>query len=234
MSEAQHSPLDNVASEFATYEDFLDSQISSTDLYYLEDEELARQLVELGYRGSGEVIRRDEFEAKKKAIEDARLSKKAPPKQLASEGIDFEGDIFLAQLAAREEPNRDGRMTTIIFIRHKNTRGQEISGYIDFAHRIKTDSKLEDYFTGKRRLLPRPSDLSFYNWETQASKSTGTPNYDVITDKYPGLLFKNKRDRKIINVDPKADIGDNTTRAVLKSKHYLQVVFYDHETRRKA
>ena len=61
------------------------------------------------------------------------MSKKAPPKQLASEGIDFEGDIFLAQLAAREEPNRDGRMTTIIFIRHKNTRGQEISGYIDFV-----------------------------------------------------------------------------------------------------
>ena len=29
-------------------------------------------MVELGYRGSGEVIRRDEFEAKKKAIEDAR------------------------------------------------------------------------------------------------------------------------------------------------------------------
>ena len=44
MSEAQHSPLDNVASEFATYEDFLDSQISSTDLYYLEDEELVSKV----------------------------------------------------------------------------------------------------------------------------------------------------------------------------------------------
>ena len=40
--------------EFATYEDYLDSQITKTDLYYLEDQELARQLVELGYRGSGE------------------------------------------------------------------------------------------------------------------------------------------------------------------------------------
>lgn len=69
MSEAQHSPLDNVASEFATYEDFLDSQISAVDLYYLEDEELARQLVELGYRGSGEVIRRDEFEVRKRKKE---------------------------------------------------------------------------------------------------------------------------------------------------------------------
>lgn len=30
------------------YEDYLDSQITGTDMYYLEDLELARQLVELG------------------------------------------------------------------------------------------------------------------------------------------------------------------------------------------
>lgn len=33
-----------------SYEDYLDSQITKTDLFYLEDVELARQLVELGYR----------------------------------------------------------------------------------------------------------------------------------------------------------------------------------------
>jgi len=235
VEDQQHSPLDNVAAEFPTYEDFLDSQISTTDLYYLEDEELARQLVELGYRGTGEVIKREEFDAKKKAIEDARNNKKAPPKQLASEGIDLSDNLFLQELAKREGPNRDGRLTTILFIRHKNSRGQEISGYIDFAHRLKTDTQVESYFTRKKLLLPRPSDLSCaYNWETQASKSTQTPNYDIITDKYPGLLFKNRRDRKIINVDPKAEIGDNTIRTTLRCPQYLQVVFYDHETRRKA
>lgn len=31
-----------------SYEDYLDSQITGTDMYYLEDLELARQLVELG------------------------------------------------------------------------------------------------------------------------------------------------------------------------------------------
>ncbi len=30
------------------YEDYLDSQINTTDVYYLEDVELARHLVELG------------------------------------------------------------------------------------------------------------------------------------------------------------------------------------------
>ena len=55
-------------SEFPTYEDYLDDQITPTDLFYLEDEELARQLVELGYRYSGEVLKREEFEARKKEM----------------------------------------------------------------------------------------------------------------------------------------------------------------------
>ena len=37
------------------------------DMYYLEDEEMARQLVELGYRGDGEILRREEFDARKEA-----------------------------------------------------------------------------------------------------------------------------------------------------------------------
>ena len=44
---------------------------------------------------------------------------------------------------------------------------------------------------------------SFYNWETQTSTSNPTPNYQVIAENASGLLFKNKRDRKILNVDPK-------------------------------
>ena len=59
--------------DWVIVEDFLevwrDSQITQQDLFYLEDEELARQLVELGYRGSGEVLKREEFEAKKAALE---------------------------------------------------------------------------------------------------------------------------------------------------------------------
>lgn len=51
-------------------------------------------------------------------------------------------------------------LQTIIFIRDKNARGQEISGYIDYAHRMKTED-FEPYFAGKKRLLPRPSDLRY-------------------------------------------------------------------------
>jgi hypothetical protein len=124
-------------------------------------------------------------------------------------------------------------MTTIIFIRDKNSRGQEISGYIDYAHRLKTE-EFEPYFAGRKRLLPRPTDLSFYNWETQSCTSNATPNYQVIAENTSGLLFKNKRDRKILNVDPKASTpGDNSTRVVVETARYTQVVLYDHITRRK-
>ena len=89
VDEMRGGAVDGIVGEFATYEDYLDSQISPTDLYYLEDEDLARQLVELGYRGSGETLKREEFEARKKAVEQARQNKlRAAPKALASAAKD--------------------------------------------------------------------------------------------------------------------------------------------------
>ncbi|KAJ3105801.1 hypothetical protein HK100_003818 [Physocladia obscura] len=225
---------DTTVTEFATYEDYLDSQITPIDLYYLEDKELARQLVELGYRGSGEPLKREEFDARKKASETFRLAKRLATKVLASQGKDLHGSSFLQALADREEPNRSGKLTSILFIRTFNSKKQEISGYIDYAHRLKTEN-FEAIFAKTKTLMPRPSDLSFYNWETQTCTSNATPNFQVIADNENGILFKNKRDRKIINVDPReSNPGDNTTRVQIPTKEHTQVVIYDHLTRRKA
>ena len=122
---------------------------------------------------------------------------------------------------------------SIIFIRDKNHKGQEVSGYIDFAYRLKCEN-FEPYFEGKKKLKPKPTDLSYYNWETQTSTSNSSPNFQVIADNEAGLLFKNKRDRKVINVDPKSNPGDNSTRTEIRTKEYMQVVIYDHMTRRKS
>ena len=253
MAEEQGTVVDGIVGEFSSYEDYLDSQISPTDLYYLEDEDLARQLVvraqtrlapscmactqsrglalarapislqELGYRGSGETLKREEFEARKRAAEQARMNKlRAAPKALASASKDLSGFPFLASLAEREEMVRNGKLTTIIFIRDKNHKGQEVSGYIDYAHRLKTEN-FEPYFERKHKLMPKPSDLSFYNWETQTSTSNATQNFQVIADNEAGLLFKNKRDRKVINVDPKSRPGDNSRRIELQTHEYIQV-----------
>ncbi|KAI4542798.1 hypothetical protein MG293_006924 [Ovis ammon polii] len=240
--------VDNIVTQFNTYEDFLDSQITTLDLYYLEDEGLARQLVELGYRGTGEVVKREDFEARKAAIEIARLAERTQKKTLTSAGKDLH-DNFLKALAAREEDNRSGKVSvsafhseiknvylkgrlSVIFIRDKNSRGQEVSGYIDYAHRLKTED-FEVYFSGKKRLLPRPTDMSFYNWDSHIAVWNSTPNYQVIADNPEGLLFKYKRDRKILNVDPKAQPGDNSTRSPIITELYTQAVIFDHVSRRK-
>lgn len=95
---------------------------------------------------------------------------------------------------------------------------------------------------------------SYYNWDTQLATSTPSSNFQVI-DSHTGILFKNKRDRKVINVDPKGPCGDNSTRTVIATDEYVQVrhahanhparfphpwlcrpqaVIYDHTTRRKS
>jgi hypothetical protein len=51
-------------------------------------------------------------------------------------------------LASREELVRTGKMTTIIFIRDRNNNDQEISGYIDYAQRLRTE-EFGPYFDRK-------------------------------------------------------------------------------------
>uniref|UniRef100_M3Y563 Cilia- and flagella-associated protein 299 n=1 Tax=Mustela putorius furo TaxID=9669 RepID=M3Y563_MUSPF len=79
------------------------------------DESLARQLVELGYRGTGEVVRREEFEARKAAIEIARLAERTQKKTLTSAGKDLQ-DNFLKALAVREEDNRNGKVSLSLLV----------------------------------------------------------------------------------------------------------------------
>lgn len=158
--------------------------------------------------------------------------KHAQPKQLASADKDLSAYPFLEALANREELVRTGKMTTIIFIRDKNANGQEISGYIDYAQRLRNEDFVP-IFERRKRLLPKATDLSYYNWETQLSTSNSSPYYQVIADSAQGLLFKNKRDRKLINVNPDVAPGDNTVRIELETSEYIQVVLYDHTTRRR-
>jgi hypothetical protein len=222
----------DVVERFDTYEDYLDSQLTALDLDYLGDEEMGRQLVELGYRGTGDTIRREDFEARKRLLIERTNQKSSAPKQLASLERDLDSFPFLQALANREELLRTGKLTTIIFIRDYNHKGQEISGYIDLAQRLRTEDFVP-IFERRKRLIPKPSDLSYYNWETQLCKSNSTPHYQVIADSAQGVLFKNKRDRKIVNVNPESVPGDNTTRVEIETNEYVQVVLYDHSTRRR-
>ena len=60
--------VDQSLNNFETYEEYLDDHMSSEDLFFLEDKELARQLIEIGYHGKGEILSREDFKAKKEEL----------------------------------------------------------------------------------------------------------------------------------------------------------------------
>jgi hypothetical protein len=65
----------------------------------------------------------------------------ATVKALSHQGCPIEGNRFLEELADRELLLKNGRMTTVLFIRCKQKKKEgktepEISGYIDLAHRM--------------------------------------------------------------------------------------------------
>jgi hypothetical protein len=84
-------------------------------------------------------------------------------------------------LRDREEAVSNGKLATIVFIRDANARGQEVSGYIDYGARLASDggAGMEPVFARRRRLMPRPTDLSFYNWRTHLATSNPTANFQV-------------------------------------------------------
>nr|XP_020450809.1 uncharacterized protein C4orf22 homolog isoform X8 [Monopterus albus] len=163
---------------FKVYEDYLDSKVTPMDLFYLKSREFARKLVEHGHKGM--VLSREEFEEKKAAAQAAEAAEssvfysRSRRVTLASAGKELK-DNFLKALAEREEANRSGKMTSVIFIRDHNTLGQEVSGYIDYAHRLKTQD-FEPYFNGKKRLMPGRSDL----WRFTLKKQLPTQSHVTI------------------------------------------------------
>lgn len=138
----------------------------------------------------------------------------------------------MAELAKREENIKNGRLKTILFLRYEelandidksedlkkgtgkkapltkrkdieqsSEKKKEISGYIDLAQRFQTED-FRPYFDGKKLLLPRNGDLSYYNWKAQNPTVSDSRNFRVIANSKAGLLFRNKLDRKDIDVNP--------------------------------
>eukprot|EP00873_Tetraselmis_striata_P008106 jgi/Tetstr1/428370/TSEL_018405.t1 len=182
--------------EFETYEDYLDRQITSTDFY----------------RGNGEIIKREEFEARKEAAEAAiraRLDKK--PKKLSSAGRNLDGYPLLQALAQREEAVRNGKLTTIVFIRDRNKKGQEVSGYIDYGQRLKSGG-MDSVFEPEEALDAQANGLEFLQLGTQNSTSNAHKQLSrVVADNAAGLFVQaTSGDRKMINVDPRSKPGDNS------------------------
>ncbi|XP_065194166.1 cilia- and flagella-associated protein 299-like [Sycon ciliatum] len=224
--------IDDVVGKFPTYDAYLDSRVDKRDLFFLEDEETARRLYELGFPGKGEHISREEFDERKRQVELAKQTKEPDPTDLSSADCDLSHSPFLRCLAEKEEGNREGYESTIIFLRGLNELGQEVSAYIDYADRLQKED-FKQYFQGKKVLLPKPTDLSYFNWNTNAQRLNSSVNYEVMSSSSDGLQFRHKQDRRFINVDPKVkDPGLGTMRVVIATDEYLQVTIYEHNPHR--
>uniref|UniRef100_A0A8C2XMG6 Cilia- and flagella-associated protein 299 n=1 Tax=Cyclopterus lumpus TaxID=8103 RepID=A0A8C2XMG6_CYCLU len=221
MERSMAARFHDAATQFRVYEDYLDSRVTPKDLFYFKGAVRGEESGGAGRRGREErpFLRQEPADVssnpdprrnKKRKFCSSRGQDESGPRglrlstrsllTLASAGKELK-DNFLRALAEREEANRSGKMSSVIFIRDHNPLGREVSGYIDYAHRLKTQD-FEPYFSGKKKLVPRRSDLCYYNWKTQVSTSNSSPNFEVIYDDPNGLLFKNKMDKKILNVDP--------------------------------
>ena len=57
---------------------------------------------------------------------------------------------------------------------------QEISGYIDLNQRLTGDEAgMAAVFALERRLLPHPTDLSYFNWTSNTLSSSSSPNFEA-------------------------------------------------------
>lgn len=107
-----HDTRDTDVASFATYEEYLESQVTAKDRYYLQDDDLARQLVELGYRGHGFTLKRDEFmQRKRDMLESTKPKERKAQQTLCSAGKDLSAHRLLKALADREEDIRNGKLT---------------------------------------------------------------------------------------------------------------------------
>ena len=93
---------------------------------------------------------------------------------------------------------------------------------------MKTEN-FNEIFSGNKSFQLKKGDLSYFDWTTGHAEMNDSPNFRVQAEGKEGLLFRNKRDRKMINVNPaEKEPGDFTTRKEIECDEFTQVVFFDH------
>ncbi|KAG5897539.1 hypothetical protein JTB14_004314 [Gonioctena quinquepunctata] len=216
--------------QFNSYENYLDSHGTIQDECYLQSIEASRVIVELGYRSSGETLSRKQFEKRLAAVY-LYLYPPYKPDELSSEGI-VTRDPLHRELALRERSNRVGALSTIIFLKYYTKAGFEISGYLDYGEKLVTED-WKPFFMGKKKIMPKVTDLGYYHWRSGKVVSNDSLNYKVKQNPERGLMFQNRFDRKTINPAPGVDPGANTTRKRIYTELYELVIIFDHVVRQR-
>ena len=206
---------EQLISKYKNYYEFLGDFIKNEDRMYLEDEDLARDVKELYEINKGDIKNEEDFNQRKRELEMKGVVDENKEKPLYSQDKTFTPGTFLYELALREQEVRNGRKSTIIFIRYKDQSNKEYSAYIDYRERLKLDN-FEEIFNGSKDLIPKPTDLSYYSWNHKKVRSNDSTFFTVHGSPKERLSFRNNTDRKTINVDldylnqnPNLDVNRN-------------------------
>ncbi|XP_050423166.1 cilia- and flagella-associated protein 299-like [Adelges cooleyi] len=212
--------------QYKDYNDYLDSLRQPIDLKYLESIKECRDIAEAGYR-SAVTLTYKEFNER---LEEAKKMVNPPVKIRKSLHKTLFGHIsedpLIVALAAREKRIRLGDLATIIFIRLEHKNNTEISSYIDYGHRLFKENWIP-YFEGTKFLMPKKTDLSYYNWRSNTTYINKSKNFTPIA-KSTGLVFQCNGDRMIVNINPYLHPGENSDSIRIYTNKYLQVMLFDH------
>ena len=126
---AAETKKDEVVDRFETYEEYLDTFITNDDIIYLGEEEIARVIVELGYRSSGTLSREKFFQTKAELSAARNISNK---QEVGSEGREEpsgqnKADVLLEVIRERFPSNLDNSLNTILFLSLAPDNGLEVS-----------------------------------------------------------------------------------------------------------
>lgn len=205
--------------KFKDYYDYLDSLITDSDMYYLQDKTVIRNIIKLGFHVPGTLDKKT-FE---KRVRNIKKAMERRNKLLVTSVGTNPTDSLLMELATREQPNRLGIFNTIIFLKNK-----EKSAYIDYKCRLDSEDWYP-YFNGSKKLFPKKSDLSYYNWRTRLTIVNDSPNYKPVVEKKSGFAFKNLHDSTIVTIDNNSEPDLGTTRTKIRNTLYGCIVLFDHE-----
>ena len=236
FSDFEVEKLKHMLDPYDTYEEYLNFFISPKDINYLGNMDIARQLIELSLNIKTQILSKNDFYEKKNLLNEATKSRfESKIIKLSFKNVDeniYKEEPFLLEISKREEDILNGKLMTIIYLRSvvRNSKKKyiEISAYIDLCQRFKNE-KFEKYYERKKVILPKQSDLSYYNWNTGICFSNDSENFKIDSNiEKKELIFKTKRDRKKISVDINSKDPNIMKKKILSNiKQYKQIVFFD-------
>ncbi|EDW75598.1 uncharacterized protein Dwil_GK23733 [Drosophila willistoni] len=229
---------------FNSYEEYIDHFITIKDVRYLRNIKVQRKLIKnaCGKSCVGNLLSRKEFVSRREKALDMLQPPGLTDSQLFGDHLNS-NDQVLKQLARREKILMQKRISTVIFLIMRSSRGLEISSFIDLeqsfreAHFHSSHPNYIDWrgiFEGKVKLMPRKHDLSHFDWHKNSTIFNNSDNFLIISEGAHSLLLMHCGDHKMICVNAGCDCpySRNATRSMFYSNTYGNVIFFDHSIRR--